>query len=443
MTIRFRSRGGFSAFPPAQEYQIHTTCYQTDWVPTGNNGTYTLRGGVYERMTDYVIEGFRRKRAAGELFFNNMWYERLDAFGSGNGYYVKGKWNTCTNPAWPVEYDGQGNWSGRFIKTAMYENTALPALETIVDQGTLRDLESQVSTEMLSNRGRSDTNLFESLAEIDQTIGLFDKPISRLASTLKKAKRAKEKGEFIGYSVNGVSNLWLAYRYGIVPLLNDIQGVIDGLSAQTALRRSTTRAKKGFETSDTRSYNSTLGLLQMTVTNKITESHTVRVMSLDEFNTSLMENIGFTSKNLITLPWELVNLSFVADWFVNIGDYLGAITPAFGWKNLGSCMTHITGVTNRYTVHSGVNLIPANYTVSRYPTGSYDLSLLRKVRSPVRFPDLVIKNDFRFDKPKRVADALSLLAQRLVGTFGGDLYSGASRRRYDPLRDIAFRFPGP
>lgn len=410
-TIRQRSRGGISAVSTLQEWAYHTTCSDTSWHTNGS--PITARGGTYEDMIDTVVDNFAKRRAKGELFFNSMHWQRHQWLSSGTGFYITSAANICTSPpnVWKSEYEGKGNWSYQFLQKQVFLGVEVPRAHFIVDQGTVRDLESEVSTEMLSQRGRADSNLYESLAEIDKTIGLFDKPISRLTQTFNKAAQAKREGKFRGYTVDGISHLWLAYRYGIVPLINDIQGITDGLTKKTELRRETTRAKKGFETSKSISYQSSFGVVRATVDCNITESYTVRAMSLDEFSTSLWENIGFTPKGLATVPWELVRYSFVADWFLNIGDFLGAITPAFGWKNLGSCLVRIQGVTNRNVIHSAISTNPS-YVLISGPSGVADFNMLKKTRSPVRFPDLVIKNDFRFDKPKRVADALALLAQR-------------------------------
>jgi len=414
MTVRTRQRGGIQAIGTLQEYAYHTSCAHTSWTPNG--ASIAVQGGEFETFTDTVVPDFHRRRAAGELFFNSMGKISVKGMSSGSGYHITSVPNTCFAPAWKAEYDGQGNWAWVFLEKAPFYGWTLPKFHSIISHSTIRDLESEVSTQMLSQRGKSDSNLFESLAELDQTIGLFNKPISRLFRTFNQAAQARREGKFTGYTLNGVSNLWLAYRYGIVPLLNDIQAITDGLKKTTALRRETTRAKKGFETSATLKTYGTYGVVRSNVDIDVTESYTVRAMSLDEFNTSLYENLGFTSKNLITLPWELIPYSFVADWFVNIGDYLGAITPAFGWKNLGSAMTTIHGTFNRFRVYGGYSTNPS-YVVDVAPNGVYDLHKLERYRGAVRFPDLVIKNDFRFDRPKRVADALALLSQKGLALF--------------------------
>jgi hypothetical protein len=407
---RTRSRGALAATHTDQEESLYFGCSNTSWAPTSYS--YIAYGGDFEGESDVVIHGFKKRVAAGELFFNPRTYSRNQYGGAGIGYHlVSVSVPGCSSPLHYTEYRLNGNGILPFIPKEQIEGKLVPRAQTIVSQSTLRDLKSEVATEMLNKRGRSDSNLYESLAELDKTVGMFERPISRISRTLNRAAQAKREGKFLGYTVDGVSNLWLAYRYGIVPALNDIQGIVDGLKEKTEKRRATTRAKKGFEVSKTIGGTGVLSILTMTYQVKVTESYTVRAMSLDEFSTSLWENIGFTQKGLITVPWELVKYSFVADWFVNIGDFIGAIVPAFGYHNLGSAMTVIHGLYNQYQSVSTV-CTNSGYTLLVQPSGSYTISRLEKFRGSVPFPDIVIKNDFRFDKWKRVADALSLLAQR-------------------------------
>jgi hypothetical protein len=405
---RTRSRGGLYASHTTTEQSLYYGCANTSWTDDGFS--FIEYAGDFEGSIDVVVKDFKKRSKAGELFFNPRTYSRNQYSGQGTGYHLRSLLLGCA-PSFYTEYRLNGSGLYPFVTKEQIDGKTVPMAHTIVSSGTLRDLKSEVATEMLNQRGRADSNLYESLAELDKTVGMFKQPISRISQTLNRAAQAKREGKFLGYTVDGVSNLWLAYRYGITPALNDIQGIVDGLKAKTERRRQTTRAKKGFETRKTLSLQGTLGILRMDYTVKVTESYTVRAMSLDEIETSLWENIGFTHKGLITVPWELVKYSFVADWFVNIGDFLGALVPAFGYKNLGSAMTVIHGLYNQYESGPTVST-NANYILDVQPQGTYTINRLEKFRGSVPFPDLVIKNDFRFDKWKRVADALSLLAQR-------------------------------
>jgi hypothetical protein len=48
-------------------------------------------------------------------------------------------------------------------------------------------------------------------------------------------------------------------------------------------------------------------------------------------------NLGLT--NPAALAWELVPFSFVADWFVPVGDYLNCLDAALGYSFLGGSKT--------------------------------------------------------------------------------------------------------
>lgn len=418
MTVRTRARGGFSTQVPINTSAFPVSCSNGSWYDyTG--GFVPMRVGKLEFMTDVVVPGFAKRRAKGELFFNNMSYQSMECRGSGAGAEIRQNTSSCGNSYFNT-YRATGNASSMYIPKSSwggYDN--LPALQTIVSPETIRDLKSEMSTKLMAQRGHSDNNLFESVAEADQTIGLFERPLQRLTQTFNKAAEAKRKGRFTGYTVDGISHLWLMYRYGISPALNDIEGIISGLQKKTEKRRETLRAKGGFEVSNRTVVSSSNGFGTMSVSCDIEEGITCRAFSLDEYSTSLWENIGFSNKGLSTLPWELLRFSFVYDWFLNIGDFINAQVPASGWNQLGSGVVLIRGVTNRYTVYGGTP--PSGYTFTQSPHGTAEVNFLQKTREPLSFPDIVIRADFRFDRFKRVADAFALLAQQGNSIFGKPL----------------------
>jgi len=117
---------------------------------------------------------------------------------------------------------------------------------------------------------------------------------------------------------------------------------------------------------------------------------------------------------LLTLPWELIPYSFVVDWFVNIGDFIGAMSPSLGWTQLGSCH-----VLKREKV---LQLAPLQTTpgsaveaILKPATGSYKLTQTSVSRQAgLSAPGLVVKSDFRFSNLTRCLDAYSLLAQQVI-----------------------------
>lgn len=137
-----------------------------------------------------------------------------------------------------------------------------------------------------------------------------------------------------------------------------------------------------------------------------------RATALDDLDMSRAEALGFSTKGLLTLPWELVPYSFVVDWFLNVSDVLNALAPVPGWKLLGSCLVtrrvrHVTWTA------SGTSESDFTYSVQRPVTGTIVGTFTDITRGPLREPSLVLKTDFRLGRPLRALDAYALAGQRL------------------------------
>jgi hypothetical protein len=133
------------------------------------------------------------------------------------------------------------------------------------------------------------------------------------------------------------------------------------------------------------------------------------------YERTLLDSLGLSYKNLVTLPWELTKMSFVYDWFANIGDLIGSLVPAFGLNQIGSC-TVVERKRIDSWVSTGYTLVnPSVFTVLQPPSPcSHKKTTTWYTRSiGLGAPSLAIKLDFGFDKLLRSADAAALLAQRM------------------------------
>ena len=68
-------------------------------------------------------------------------------------------------------------------------------------------------------------------------------------------------------------------------------------------------------------------------------------------NLAMMQQFGVA--NPVSIAWELVPFSFVLDWFVNVGDYLGSLTDFAGISLKNAQMTTFTrssGVGYKYSI---------------------------------------------------------------------------------------------
>lgn len=416
MTLRHRTRGSFTPVTTASLWRY--TGVGAPWVQSPGY-SLPLNVGTVEDMYDGVTTRFRERQKAGEKFFNNMSYTRTAyEHSSGNGYQLHD-----ANNGERIDGDALHAWlphSGTNITVGIFN--------ALADDDISRAC-AEVSTRVLSDRGRSATNLWESLAEADKAVALLRPSLSRFTRLCNEALKAKKEGRFKGHAASGVSNLYLAYRYGFRPIISDVEGIIAGLKKGRGTKEVTTRSRIQLNAVKVNTGSSIAGVVKVDYSNVIQDFVVVRGMSLDEVMLTALNNVGFSAKGLLTLPWELTPYSFVADWAFNVGDFIGAITPAFGWKALGSCLSVQRTVTNSYSA-ANTSLTSAAYTLDRPVSGSVLCTRVTKSRGPLTPPSLVIKSDFRFDKFTRVADAWAIAGQLFLRTFGGTRFSVSPHQRY-------------
>jgi hypothetical protein len=119
--------------------------------------------------------------------------------------------------------------------------------------------------------------------------------------------------------------------------------------------------------------------------------------------------------NVIPTLWEFLPYSFVADWFVNAGDWLAAVVPKAKVKRLAEWTTyHKTSDLERKLV---VSPIPQTYYNKTGQTVTSQLNYTHYVRTPGISVGLAFRtNDFNFQKSKtwmHIADGMALAGQYL------------------------------
>lgn len=415
---RFRSRGTIGVTTQCEEESIHTFAGHNYWAH--NSWGPAISTGEFETMRDVVVKDFRKQQRKGKTFFNDCEREKTSLIDNGGtGCVIKALTPIPGTTEYP-EYRLNGNWMAGMVPQRTLNGLSVPVTNGLYTESEIQRLVDEVSTSMLAQRGKSDSNLWETLAEMDQTLDMFDKPFSRLGSVLKKADKAKREGKSLGYALNGMSNLWLAYRYGIMPLVRDIQGIAEILRKKAEkLDRKTTRSRHRVSDTKEELLDTYLGVTKLTVRKETFHSVYVRAMSLDSVDWTLANQLGFTGKGLVTLPWELVRYSFVADWLGNFGDFIGAYVPAFGFTQLGSCVSINQTVRTVFTAidSSLVAPYPSYYSLTSPYQGQYVVAEVKYKRKPLTSPRLLIRNDFGFGRVTRVADAAALFQQQIKRIF--------------------------
>lgn len=429
MGNRTRVRGNLTTSGSCSAFSVWTTCSETAW--TNRTGNLTcMKTGRRETMSDVVVPGYHRRVQNGEVFFNGMYREVLqsDTYG-GQGHQIRATGiGNCGGQNVQAEWRFDGDWFARLVSGP--SNTA-PIVKVISDS-TINQMKREVTAAVLNARGRADFNVSESLAE-------RQKSLSMLADLLRRANpnqvlNPRNRARLVGHlkatvkSPRRVAKIiaddWLMYRYGIQPLVKDIQSVMKAIrdpSAKEKPVRHTSRKSLTLTSKSTTQHVVSSDACDTSYSKVSEDTVVVRAMSLDEFFNSVSRDFGFSAKDLLTLPWELVPYSFVADWFTNIGDILGAIAPTPGWKQLGSCLVLKRMVVTNTLCGSSTVLPSTGYTMLRPRSGGLYGSLYSVQRMDLDDSYLipVIRSDFRMDEWRRVADSAALVGQLILRRFAG------------------------
>jgi hypothetical protein len=213
------------------------------------------------------------------------------------------------------------------------------------------DIDYLIDKTLLSSAASVNAQSMDALvtiAEMKRTVGFltgsFSAGLKQLVSTKKRFLAVcRKRGRAVGSIQDMIrnnhdlwANLWLGTRYGLMPLLFDIEKGIDAVnSLGKPLRKRYSSTLLG-EKTDTWSLD---GLS----INRALEKYHLATISLDFTETSRWEvSSGVLAEwtirdinpahafGLHAVPmavWELVPYSFVVDWFIGIGRFIEAWQP--------------------------------------------------------------------------------------------------------------------
>lgn len=299
----------------------------------------------------------------------------------------------------------------------------------------------------------------EQLATMKQTIGMIRSPFKSLTGIAMKARKRLEQRKKLIYSsykrnrialkqskakpirfqelakaladdlARAAADSWLELRYGMIPLMIDTEHHIDYIKQKMRELESHTvrmvaRSSKA-SGSATDSYTGTVGCglayvnepratanwsLEKRVTAGVVYSVSPR-SNIEELNAHL----GLRVRDVPSTLYELIPLSFVLDWAINVGDWLQAIVPVPGIQPQANW---ITTVSNETTTIGGISFsstlgFGTNHVVSfSFPPGTeHKLTYTRQVNNSLSTTPLIIGKAL---SNNRIGDAAALSVQKFV-----------------------------
>jgi hypothetical protein len=205
------------------------------------------------------------------------------------------------------------------------------------------EMRNEAVTKALNEIAKQKANIGEDLATFRQTVSLFKNPVSSLAETLKDAWSNKSFRPFLSRSVKEIrrdgpltplARKYLEIVYGWRPLMQDIYGVY--LLAKEHSLRAMLLSGKGVANRDLSGGDGSFHDFSNAVTTQWTSTHEHAKCSCILYGRIDPNHAGLRSLNQLgllnplSLAWELVNWSFVIDWFCPIGAVLNALTAPAG-----------------------------------------------------------------------------------------------------------------
>lgn len=400
---RTRSRGTMEPLV-FKQYITDNSCNSSTII---NDTMIGFGNGSIDLMTDQIVPRFRNRSAEGEIFVNpmNSKSEKRTSGGSSGKYKIPQILPLCD-----ISYEITDG-------AAILVPTSCGSLYHLAGNADVDALKTLAGTQAAA---KIDDPIFHGavfLGELRETIGFLRAPLRNLNKYLNSLRK---RGATRGYKgrtlASYISDNWLQYRYGIKPLVMDVQDAleaVDSLKEKPLTNRKTARGyhmvHENHEGSISGWFSTMWQCHKDIKTRIVTECRAGVLYEIDARDT-----FGLGLNDIPDTAWEVIPYSFVADWFWNVGDYITAITPKAGVRHLGSWTTvTITSVSSgdgyadamppglRQEVLSPSS-VETLHTVTKEREVGIDVGLASK---PLPF-------DGDFGKP-RILDSLALIYSNL------------------------------
>lgn len=367
------------------------------------------RVGTWRSMDDIVTPRFKQISGKGGVVNNKMSSTFVSCEVQPGGFNLRIP-NTTTPP---IYYDIGAITGAYFLPNI---NSVTSIMSTCIASceaqfGAMPNRSNLIGLASTAARSKIEQPAFTglvSIGELRETLSYLRNPFKaglKLADTLERESRRIAKGK-PSQVASDLASLYLEFRYAVRPMIFEVEKGLDALRRDTTFRpiRKTARAKEGDKVQASKVSTGVTSGINYTKTESFSREIAVRCGFLyeDVVDPGLSATWGMRLSDIPAALWELTPLSFVYDWFGNMGDFISAITPVGGLVHKGNWTTITT--TNEYTlVHSNVSLV--NWTTVSQTPCSMTLKVVNKERYPtVNLPSLEWRG---FDKV--TSDALKVL----------------------------------
>lgn len=364
-----------------------------NYAPGSRSGTYgeTTTFRKSKSMYDISTPDFKERSAKGEIINSPMVLRE----------------EMLNYPLLQVRYEDENNL---YVASDHYP---MPSLQLNAEESIFTNNIDNAITDAYANVSANEGETLLWIGELKESISmLFDigKGLKLLYEKTKKQRKKWLEGKL---TVEAQQQLTLQLLYGILPLEQQIADFLDGLfKIKQAMSRNTARglrvkSKSSYDSvTDNNLNNSYIGGAY-TALSQETLDVVARAGVLYEVDTDDLPwlSVILDPKAVVSTTYALARLSFVFDWFINVGGTLAAWSPTMGVKELSAWVT--VEIDHAQVVKFGPSKdMPIPYRSTA--TGGYTYTTKFKWRKPVSRSDLAVipRVDVNLDIDKILAMVL-------------------------------------
>lgn len=272
--------------------------------------------------------------------------------------YDKGTTHTKGKASLGAYTSGTGpTWYGGYAETTSMRAGLLAAAQSALNAKVLNDFPSW---DILTDAGelKETIGFFGSLATSlkEVAIGVFTRNPKRVlrgfgvSATQRKVRHVKrviQDAYLLGntghQTYSAIANLWMSYRYGLMPVIYSMQDAMIALCAPENDREYLSTAQVTL--SDTKFLpsktvnTSNVAYASYNAHHNISCTGSIRMKSYHRYTTGVKARLLANPwKSTLSTAYELITLSFVLDWFYDIGSWLQSLQlsdiVAESWVNV-------------------------------------------------------------------------------------------------------------
>jgi hypothetical protein len=247
-----------------------------------------------------------------------------------------------TNPAIPgwthkIEYQASvASWPASFGATVPGPDESRFSGGTLWGSSAHDELVEKSLGKLRDKIKNQKVNLANVAVEAHKSVDMIGKLATRLFQVCLAAKRGnlvKAAKLIFPTTQKEMANEWLLFQYGILPLINDINGALDELKnyhSKVKMKKYVSTAT--IDVANLETFSSVWGVAvtgRVKTTGKLVVKHRCEASITDELLEDL-NRLGIS--NLTTGAWEAIPFSFVVDWFLPIGNWLNRLDSLQGWN---------------------------------------------------------------------------------------------------------------